>query len=155
MGLYFGRAPGTAWGEISPSITAREYLSALSAATDLLGDSGRGPDSPGSDHLGTGLHASALVALADRIRRRPEDEDAHRLLGLSHLAGGQVGPAVRHLEIALCLARRDARGALGMTETLRLQCEAARLRLVLMRLYMRLGDVRAACALAREIQAVL
>jgi hypothetical protein len=125
MGLYFGRAPGAAWGEPSPSITAREYVSALAAATDLLRDSGCGC------------------------------EDAHRLLGLAHLAGGRVRSAVKHLEIALDLARRDARGALGMTEALRLQCEAARLRLVLIRLYVRLGDVRLARALAREIQARL
>jgi hypothetical protein len=62
---------------------------------------------------------------------------------------------VTHLEIALGLARRDARGALGMTETLRLQCQAARLRLVLMGLYGRLGDVHRASVLAREIQAGL
>jgi hypothetical protein len=123
VGLYFGRAPGIAWGDVSPSITAREYVSALAAATDLLCD----PGGPG----------------------------ARRLLGPSHLVGGRVGPAVKHLEIALGLARRDARCALGMTEILRLRCEVARLRLVLMRLYMRLGDVHQATALAREIQAGL
>jgi hypothetical protein len=125
MGLYLGRGTGAAWGDVSPSITPREYVSALAAATDLLSDRG------------------CCV------------EDTHRLLGLGHLAGGRVGLAVRHLEIALGLARRDARGALGMTETLRLQCEAASLRLVLMGLYMRLGDVHRASVLAREIQAGL
>jgi hypothetical protein len=124
MGLNLGRGTGAAWGDVSPSITPREYVSALAAATDLLRDPG------------------CCVEAA-----------AHRLLGLGHLAGGRVGPAVKHLEIALGLARRDARGALGMTETLRLQCEAARLRLVLMGLYMRLGDVHRASVLAREIQA--
>jgi hypothetical protein len=125
MGLYLGRGTGAACGDVSPSITAREYVRALAAATDLLSDPG------------------CCVG------------DAHRQLGLGHLAGGRVGPAVKHLEIALGLARRDARGALGMTETLRLQCQAARLRLVLMGLYVRLGDVHRASVLAREIQAGL
>jgi hypothetical protein len=155
MGLYFGRAPGTTWEDISPSITAREYVSALAAATDLLGEPGRDSGRPGSHHLGAWLHAPGIADLSERIRRRPGDEDAHRLLGLSHLAADRVRPAVKHLEIALRLARRDARGALGMTEALRLHCEAARLRLVLLRLYMKVGDVRRARALAREIQAAL
>jgi hypothetical protein len=43
----------------------------------------------------------------------------------------------------------------GLTNALQLQCEAAMLRLVLMRLYMRLGKVDIARSLAQEAHAVL
>jgi hypothetical protein len=137
MGFYFGRATETARGDVSPSITPREYVSALAAATDLLRD-------PGPSVHGGSRRLEARL-----------DAESHRLVGLSHLAGGRVGLAARHLEIALGLVRRVMPRALGMTEALRLQCEAARLSLVLVRLYVRLGEIRQAHALAREIQAML
>jgi len=157
MGFYLARTRGTSWDALSASITWREYSSALSAVTDS-GDRGHGRDrfdASGLPWLGDGSHKTAIAVLSEQVHRRPEDETAHRLLGLAHLARGRTGPAVRHLEIALRLVRRHAPRAVGLTDALHLQCEAATLRLVLMRVYVRLGKADRACALAQEAQALL
>jgi cytochrome c-type biogenesis protein CcmH/NrfG len=96
-----------------------------------------------------------MVRLRTQLRRRPEEETIHRLLGLGYLARGQVGLAVRHLEIALGLIGTEAQRAVSLTEAIRLQCEAATLRLVLIRLYGRLGNDARARALAQDVQAAL
>jgi len=151
MGLYFRRTVGVR-DDLRASITWCEYLSALSDATD---------PGPRSEHLARSPHAARALDeremdwLQDRVRRTPEDETAHRLLGLGHLARGHLGSAVRHLEIALGLTRREALRPVGLRETARVQLETAALRLVLMRLHMRLGNWDRAKALARETQAVL
>jgi tetratricopeptide (TPR) repeat protein len=157
MGLFFARTRRTPWDEPSASITWREYVAALSAATDP-GDRGHGPGrvvTSGLPYLGVGPEETALAVFSEQVRRNPEDETAHRLLGLTHLARGRIRPAVRHLEIAFRLVRRHAPRAVGLTDALQLQCEAARLRLVLIRLYMRLGRVDRACSLAQEAQVML
>ncbi len=132
-------------------------MAALSAATGA-GDQGHGQGhtvTAGLPCAGVGPNETAVTALSEQVRRRPEDETAHRLLGLRQLARGRVGPAVKHLEIALRLVSHHARRAVGLTDALQLQCEAATLRLILIRLYMRLGNVARARALAREAQTVL
>jgi Flp pilus assembly protein TadD len=157
MGLFFARTRRTPWDELSASITWREYVAAFSAATDP-GDRRRGPSravASALPYLGVGPDETALAVLSEQVRRRPEDETAHRQLGPTHLARGRIGPAVRHLEIAFCLVRRHAQRPVGLTDALQLQCEAARLRLALIRLYMRLGRVDRARSLAQEAQAVL
>ena len=157
MGFHFPRAGRTAWGDLSASITWCEYMSALSAATDP-GDQGHGQKhtvTAGLPYLGVGPNETAVTALSEQVRRRPEDESAHRLLGLTQLARGRIGSAAKHLEIALRLVSHHARRAVGLTDALRLQCEAATLRLMLIRLYMRLGNVARARSLAREAQTVL
>ena len=53
------------------------------------------------------------------------------------------------------MIRHRARRAVGLAEVLHLQCEAAKLRLLLIPLYMRLGEVDKATSLAREAQATL
>jgi hypothetical protein len=152
MGLYFRRTPGIR-GDLGASTTWREYVSALSAATDP-GVSPR-PDSPAPPHAAKAPDEREMGCLLERVRHRPEDETAHRLLGLGHLARGQTGSAVRHLEIALALIRQDAMRPVGLTDTARLQGETATLRLVLIRLYMRLENRDRAEALARESRAML
>ena len=152
MGLYFRRTPGIR-GDLGASITWREYVSALSAATDP-GASPR-PDSPAPPHAAKAPDEREMGCLLEWVRHRPEDETAHRLLGLGHLARGRLGSAVRHLEIALGLTRREAMRPVGLRDTARVQLETATLRLVLMRLHMRLGNADRAKALARETQAVL
>jgi Flp pilus assembly protein TadD len=157
VGLHFPRTDRTTWGDLSASITWCEYASALSAATDP-GDRGhgRGHTVPARlPYVGVEPNETALTAFAEQVRRRPEDETAHRLLGLTQLARGRTGPAVRHLEIALRLVAHHGQRAVGLTDALHLQCEAATLRLMLIPLYMRLGDVARARSLAREAQAVL
>ena len=157
MGLHFPRTGRKAGDDLRASITWCEYVSALSAATDP-GDLGRGRThtvTSGLPYLGVGPNETAVTALSEQVRRRPEDETAHRLLGLTQLARGRIGPAVKHLEIALRLVSHHARRAVGLTDALHLQCEAATLRLMLIRLYMRLGNVARARSLAREAQTVL
>jgi hypothetical protein len=156
MGLNFPRPP-RAIEELSASITWCEYMSALDAATD---PGAYVPVHPHLDGLArpcpvNGLEENETALLCEQVRRRPEDETAHRLLGLGHLAHGRIGPAVRHLEIALRLVRDRARHAVGLTDALQRQCEAAALRLVLLRLHMRLGNVNRASALVQEAQALL
>jgi hypothetical protein len=158
MGLYFPRTPRTIRDALSGAVTWREYMSALSAAAEpgAFIAAAIHPDSP---VLPPAVHRSdnktEPAFLRGQLRRRPRDETVHRRLGLGHLARGQIGPAVGHLEIALRLNRLQARRAVGLTDALRLQCEAATLRLVLMRLYRRLGNEARARSLAQEAQAVL
>jgi Flp pilus assembly protein TadD len=131
-------------------------MAALSAATDP-GDQahGRGHTVTAGLPCAGGPNETAVTALSEQVRRRPEDETAHRLLGLRQLARGRLEPAIKHLEIALRLVSHHARRAVGLTDALQLQCEAATLRLILIRLYMRLGNVARARSLAREAQTVL
>jgi hypothetical protein len=157
VGLHFPRTGRRTWNDLSASITWCEYVSALSTATDP-GDlaHGRGHSvTTGLPYMGVGPNETAVTALFEQVCRRPEDETAHRLLGLTQLARGRIGPAVKHLEIALRLVSHHARRAVGLTDALHLQCEAATLRLMLIRLHMRLGNVARARSLAREAQTVL
>ena len=157
MGLHFPRTPRAIQEELTASITWCEYVSALHAATDS-GDcieARARPDSPARLRPVKGLDETETVLLSERVRRRPEDETAHRLLGLAHLARGQIGPAVRHLEIALRLVHTHTRSVVGLTDALQRQGEAAVLRLVLRRLHMRLGNETRAASLAQELQAIL
>jgi hypothetical protein len=156
MGLNFPRPP-RAIQEPSASITWCEYMAALDAATDpgACVRARAHPDGPARSCPVDGLEETETALLREQVRRRPEDETAHRLLGLGHLAHGRIGPAVRHLEIALRLVRGHARHAVGLTDALQRQCEAAVLRLVLLRLHVRLGNVNRASALAQEAQALL
>src|SRR5215831_21347157 len=138
MGLYFPRTLGIR-DDFGASITWREYVSALSDATDP----GARPrsDSPAlPPHGARAPDEQEMSCLQDRVRRRPEDEIAHRLLGLGHFARGHLGSAVRHLEAALDLTRREAMRPVGLGDTARVQLETAALRLVLMGVHMRLGN---------------
>jgi hypothetical protein len=89
------------------------------------------------------------------VRRHPSDEHAYRLLGLAHLTWGNDRLAVTHLEIALGLLRRRAVHAMSLHDGLRAQCEAALLRIVLIRLHSRLGEIQAARRLVREGEELL
>jgi hypothetical protein len=157
MGLYFRRTPWATRDEPSASVTWCEYMSALAAAIDpdacplVVAH----PDRPPLPRSARRQDASEEARLRERLRRAPENAAAHRSLGLCHLARGQIGPAARHLDIALGLVRREADRGVVLTDALRLQLEAATLRLVLMRLHMRLGNVTRAGALAQEGHAVL
>jgi hypothetical protein len=133
MGLYFARTRRT-WGEPCASITWREYVAGLSAATDPTG--------------------TATAVLPEELRLRTEGAAVGRPVSAPPPARGR-GSAVARLQIALRLVQRRARRALGLAEILRLECEAAKLRLLLIPLYMRIGEVDKARALAREAQATL
>ena len=131
MGLYFARTRRT-WGEPCASITWREYAAALAAATDPTGTTAAG--------------------LPEELCLRPE-RVGRPVSGAP--PAHERGSTVAHLEIALRVIRHRARRAVGLAEVLRLQCEAAKLRLLLIPLYMRLGEVDKATSLAREAQATL
>jgi hypothetical protein len=133
MGLHFARARRTTGDEPSASITWREYVVALSAATHP-GDVSHGGH--GGDRRG--------------VTGAPPVED-----GTPDVTHGRDGSAIRPLEIALRLVRRRARWAVGLEDALQLQCEAARFRLMLIQLYVRLGNRDRAGALAQESQDVL
>jgi hypothetical protein len=109
------------------------------------------PTTPRSRHNpqfnGVIVRASSPQA-GGRDRTPPASPDSSR-------ARGRIRPAVRHLKIAFRLVGRHAQRAVGLTEALQLHCEVARLLLVLIRLYMRLGRVDRVCSLAQEAQAVL
>jgi hypothetical protein len=137
-----------------PSITWREYCSALAAVAEV-GDTSGAPGTAvplgGRDRE----TKSARPALAGPPGPRPRDEASHRLLGLAHLAAGRDPAAARHLDIAYRRVRREARRAVGLGDALRLQYEGAVLRLALVGLYARLGRASRAASIARETQAFL
>jgi hypothetical protein len=130
MGLNLARSGRTVRHEPSASITWLEYTEALSTALESATDSG--PAHP--------LLASVLVPATDA-----PDEPA------------SLGPegAARVLEQALGHVQERAGRSIGLVSALELQCEAARLRLLLMRLYARLGHEDRLKALVRETHALL
>jgi hypothetical protein len=131
MGLYLARAGRSVGHEPSASITWLEYADALSAAVDQAGGS----------RCGDALEPSGLIPC------EPEPDAP------TNVGGDEA--AARALESALRHVRARARRPFGLVDALELQCEAARLRLPLIRLYARLGARRRVKALAREIHAVL
>jgi hypothetical protein len=127
MGFYFAGVRPLIGDEPSASTTWREYVEALSGASE----SGAG---------GHALGGSGSRLPGDRLTRPGRE---------------RAGSAARSLENALEVVRRRARKAFGLTDTLQLQCEAAALRLLLIQLYTSRGERDRAGALARETQAVL
>lgn len=141
--------------DVSPTITAREYVSALSRVLATLPQESRGRCqlcSLGTCYLAAGSAGRAAIVFTEHVRRDPADEGAHRMLGLAHVSWGNLKSAVRHLEIALGLVRRKVARAVELRDVLQLQCEAALVRLVLIRLHVRLGEVKTAFWLAQEGQ---
>ncbi len=159
MGFFFGADAERALGEdLTPTITAGEYLSAMANVLEDLTEAPRGACNtcvPGFRALAAGLAGRATLVFSAHVRRHPNDEHAYRLLGLAHLTWGNERLAVKHLEIALGLLRRQADQAMSLHDMLRLQCEAALLRTVLIRLYSRLGELRAARWLVQEGEELL
>lgn len=156
MGFYFQceRRRGLT-DDLSPTITPGEYVSTLSSVIRTLA----GSPSPRCQrhqvrlrYLAVASPQSVAHIFSDVIQREPNNQPAHRLLGIAHLSQGNLTAAVKHLEIALGLLRREARGRAGLYDTLRIQCERALLRLLLVPLYMKLGQVVAARSLLIEGQ---
>jgi hypothetical protein len=156
MGRYFPSHLRRIRGQLQPSVTWGEYRSALAQATGPR-DAAPAPDR--ADGLAPlaprRLDPASMALLRTRVRDCPMDGAAQRLLGLGHAAEGRPEEAVRHLEVALGLLRLEARRAVGLGEALRLECEAATLRMVLMGLHRRLGNAQRLRALAQVGQTVL
>ncbi|MFQ5520162.1 MAG: tetratricopeptide repeat protein [Candidatus Methylomirabilia bacterium] len=121
--------------DLSPTITAREYVSSLSRVTRALALSPR--LKLGRLSLPTSSPKRAIKVLAELVQRQPNDRAAHRLLGIAYLRHGNPKAAVKHLELALRLLRCATAARTGLYDTLYIQCEAALLRLLLARLYRR------------------
>jgi tetratricopeptide (TPR) repeat protein len=101
-------------------------------------------------YLATDRPERAAEVLSGLVERLPNDASAHRLLGIAHLNRRKFGAAVKHFEIALGLLRREAATERGLYEALRIQCQAALLRLLLVQLHVRLGHAEAARFLVEE-----
>jgi len=159
VGFFFGADAERALGEdLTPTVTAGEYLEAMTAVVEELTETPRGRCHtclPGVRALAAGLAGRATLVFSAHVRRHPSDEHAYRLLGLAHLTWGNDRLAVRYLEIALSLLRRRAVHAMSLRGRLRAQCEAALLRIVLIRLHSRRGEIQAARRLAREGEELL
>jgi len=148
VGFFFGASAERGLSEgLSPTITAAEYAEAPRGRCQSCGQ--------GFRYLAAGLAGRATMVFAAHVRRHAGDVHAYRLLGLAHLSWGNDRLAVKHLEIALGLLRRKAARANALCDLLRLQCEAALLRTVLIRLHLKLGEVEAAVWLVREGEASL
>lgn len=159
MGFFFGADAERTLGEdLTPTITAGEYLEAIAAGLEDLTEAPRGRCDtclPGFRALAAGLPGRATLLFSAQVRRHPKDEQAQRLLGLAHLTWGNDRLAVKHLEIALGLLRRRVVHAMSLRDRLRLQCETALMRIVLIRLHSRLGEGQAALRLVREGEELL
>lgn len=159
MGFFFGADAERALGEdLTPTITAGEYLEAMAAVIAGLTDASGGRCHvcrSGVRALSAGLAGRATLVFSAHVHRHPSDVRAYRLLGLAHLAWGNDRLAVKNLEIALGLLRRRAVHVMSLRDRLRLQCEAALLRMLLVRLHCRLGQRHAARWLAREVDQLL
>jgi hypothetical protein len=158
MGFYF--ASQETWmlgGECTPTITAREYVAGLTDAQGALSGvwGSRCPRCRlAARFIASGQPEIAIKALRETVRRAPSHEQARCLLALAHLVRGDDRPAIRHLEIAFDVARRKLTSASVLGEALRRQCEAALLRLLLLRLRIKVGRLDAAKALLEDGHAV-
>jgi hypothetical protein len=154
VGFFFGADEERTLGEdLSPTITTGEYRSAMAGVLEALTEGPRGrchACGVGFRALAAGLAGRATLVFSAHVQRYPTDAHAYRLLGLAHLSWGNHGLAVQHLETALGLLRRKTAQAMGLREILRLQCEAALLRTVLIRLYSKQGEVQVVRWLVRE-----
>ncbi len=143
--------------DLTPTITPGEYVSVLHRVIRGLADA---PE-PSCHRYRLGLlylmadrPGPAVKALSGLVQRRPNDGPAHCLLGIAYLNQANFTAAVEHLEIALGLLRREAVTRSGLYGVLRLQCEGALLRLLLVPVYMKLGRTQAARFLLEEGRAL-
>jgi hypothetical protein len=154
MGFYF--ASHRSWRlceGYTPTITAREYVLALTEAYRAVAGawgSHCGPCRQGARLLGEGRADRAVDALHDQVARNPGHESARHLLGLAHLARGDVQAAGPHLELAFDVAQRRLASTEILGEALRQQTEMALLRLLLLSVRIRRGQSRAARALLED-----
>jgi hypothetical protein len=90
--------------------------------------------------------------LTDLVRREPGNHVAHRLLGIVLLAQRHLRGATEHLEITYRLLKRQASVEETLKGCLRVQCEAALVRYLLVPLYTETGRRQKARAIVAEGQ---
>ncbi len=137
MGCFLARGVS-----ISPVVTPREYLDAVTRALDSL--------SPECERRGAAYARPSRISwgaeLCGRpvsshccLERKPDDPTLHRMLGISYARAGNARLAVGHLTMALGLLERAPTPGLSLVHSLRIEFEASMVRLALMAAYEQLG----------------
>lgn len=153
MGYFLGARAPRRREELAPVITPREYAASLSAAIRavLQPATHRGGLYPHAVRaLAEGRPGAAVRALSQLLSGSPADAVAQRTLALAQLRAGNLGGAVRRLELCLGLARSKALGAPSLEQALRAHLDGALARLLLLPIYIWLKQREAAQALATD-----
>jgi len=142
-------------GGIEGTITAGEYCQVMDDVLRTLRDH---PELARVRYqlalccLRMGRFPAAVGFLADVVRRRPDDQVAHRLLAIAHLSQGNPHAAVAHFEAARRLLQKERAVSETLRDCLRVQYEEALMRYALIPLYLKLGRMEDARALVTEGQ---
>jgi hypothetical protein len=140
MGFYYGSTRARlSSADVGPIITPREYIGLFSAATRMaISCSPQDSDTRRSRPAGAVATSTHIKGLSRRLRDRPADATAHRMLAIAELHAGNHKVAVRHLTIAVnILLAPSTKGCLR--HSLYGRVELALLLPILIRLYLRLG----------------
>lgn len=123
-----------------PAVTVREFMDALGWALGAIAAEALDRRYRRAvEDLARGCPRRAVARLRVHLGEYPHDPALHRRLGLSYLCAGNARRAAHHLEAALLLLDRAAAAAPPLAVSLRLQVEAAVVRLGLVAVYERLG----------------
>ncbi len=135
MGYLLARSfPG------APVVTRKEYLNVVDRAFDSLTRKRRGPAyREALEDLAASRPVRAASGFSALLARKPDDPTLHRMLGISYLRAGKARLAACHLEIALRLLARATTPGCSLLRSLRIEFEAAVVRLALVGAYQQLG----------------
>lgn len=143
MGFYLGsRGRENSPGEVTPTVTPREYVFGLSCAIRSVtgGDRYRRETYRRATRaLLEDGPAVAVRALATLLAASPDDAGLHRALGLAQFCAGNLRGAVMHLETALALSEREATAGVWLQRSFRARLEGALARLALLHVHLWLG----------------
>lgn len=158
MGFYRAfPADRSSPGGIEGTITAGEYCRMMATVLGELGDHRRFVRAryrPAVRSLRMGRFPQAVEALAALVRQAPGDRVARQLLGVAHLAQRDLRAAMVHLEAAHGLLKQERAVGRTLRHSLRVRCEEALVRYLLVALYPPLGRREDARRLAAEGEAL-
>jgi hypothetical protein len=138
MGFFHGSTPSS-WGDVGPIVTSREYIRLLAGATRrVISCTPQDSDICRSGAAGAAALSDVIQGLSRRLRHRPEDATAHRMLGIAELHAGNGRAALRHLAIAVNLLLAATTGGC-LQRSLHARVELALLLPTLITLCPRLG----------------
>jgi hypothetical protein len=126
-------------GDITPTITSREYVRLLSNATRMIiGTTPQCSDTYHPDVWDAAATSALVRGLRRQLRHRPVDATANRMLAIAELRAGNCKAALRHLGIAVNILLSPAsRGCFG--DGLHARLELALLLPLLIPLSLQLG----------------